>query len=253
MNDSIFPTSVVTSPIMGGPNIAVGPVEGDSLTPMSSNEGTLSVDGALTYLEYVKTVFSSSSDEYNKLEDILKDLRHQSIDFNDVIQRVTILFAEYPGLIEGFNTFLPPGYPATYTTPSYNASTSSDFPSNAMSSNLTSAICEGSSSSTELQADSIQYTRDMMRHTMEYVMQVKLWFAFRDDLYQEFLNILRAVHDPHVDQKQLSLRIADLFQGSPHLLSGLQYFIPREVVNLDTIAVGERIRSMNIHGSVEAD
>ncbi|KAL5498736.1 hypothetical protein ACEPAH_2091 [Sanghuangporus vaninii] len=251
MNDSLLPVSAATSLIMGGPNTAVGPVEADLLTPMSSNEGTLSIDGVLTYLEYVKTVFSSSPDEYNKLEDILKDLRHQSVDFHDVSQRVTTLFAGYPGLIKGFNTFLPPGYQATYTTPNYNASTSSDFPSNTVVSDSQDTI--GSSSSTELQADSIQYTRDMMRHTMEYVMQIKLRFAFRDDLYQEFLNILRAVHDPPVDQKRLSLRIADLFQGSPDLLSGLQYFIPREVVNLDTIVVGERIRSMNIHGSVEAD
>ncbi|KAL5514404.1 hypothetical protein ACEPAG_2492 [Sanghuangporus baumii] len=247
MNDSLSPTCVATSPIMGGPNNEVGSVEGDSLTPMSSNEGELDVDSILTYLEYVKSVFSSSPDEYNNLEDILKDLRHQSIDFHDIIQRVTTLFAGYPELIKGFNTFLPPGYQVIYTTPSYN----SDFPSNTVVSNNQGAA--EPSSTTELQADSMQYTRDMMRHTMEYVMQVKLRFAFRDDLYQEFLSILRAVHDTPVDQKRLSLRIADLFQGSPDLLSGLQYFIPREVVNLDTIVVGERIRSMNIHGSIEVD
>ncbi|KAL5476744.1 hypothetical protein ACEPAI_2930 [Sanghuangporus weigelae] len=251
MSDSLFPTSIAISSIMGGPNTADGPAEGDSLNPMSSDEGALNVDGVLIYLDCVKTVFSSSPDEYNNLEDILKDLRHHSVDFHDVIQRVTILFAGYPRLIKGFNTFLPPGYRVTYTTPNYNAGTSSDFPSNAVVSDSQGAT--EPSSTTELQADSMQYTRDMMRHTMEYVMQVKLRFAFRDDLYQEFLNILRAVHDPPVDQKHLSLRIADLFQGSPDLLSGLQYFIPREVVNLDTIVVGERIGSMNIHGSVEAD
>lgn len=33
-----------------------------------------------------------------------------SIDTPGVIKRVSSLFAGYPGLIEGFNTFLPPGY-----------------------------------------------------------------------------------------------------------------------------------------------
>lgn len=35
---------------------------------------------------------------------------HSSIDTPGVIQRVSSLFAGYPQLIEGFNTFLPAGY-----------------------------------------------------------------------------------------------------------------------------------------------
>lgn len=40
----------------------------------------------------------------------MKDFKSQSIDTPGVIQRVSELFAGHPNLIQGFNTFLPPGY-----------------------------------------------------------------------------------------------------------------------------------------------
>ena len=36
--------------------------------------------------------------------------KSQSIDTPGVIERVSTLFRGHPGLIQGFNTFLPPGY-----------------------------------------------------------------------------------------------------------------------------------------------
>ena len=42
--------------------------------------------------------------------DIMKDFKSQSIDTPGVIDRVSTLFKGHPNLIQGFNTFLPPGY-----------------------------------------------------------------------------------------------------------------------------------------------
>ena len=62
---------------------------------------------------------------YNRFLDIMKDVRvpracavgcspdqfkSQSIDTPGVIERVSTLFRGHPSLIQGFNTFLPPGY-----------------------------------------------------------------------------------------------------------------------------------------------
>lgn len=40
----------------------------------------------------------------------MKDFKSQAIDTPGVIDRVSNLFRGHPGLIQGFNTFLPPGY-----------------------------------------------------------------------------------------------------------------------------------------------
>ena len=83
---------------------------------------------ALSYLDQVKVQFSDHPDVYNRFLDIMKDfqkssvsccrhslvtdsgLRRFSIDTPGVIERVSNLFNGHPGLIQGFNTFLPPGY-----------------------------------------------------------------------------------------------------------------------------------------------
>jgi paired amphipathic helix protein Sin3a len=40
----------------------------------------------------------------------MKEFKTQSIDTTMVIERVSTLFRGHPALINGFNTFLPPGY-----------------------------------------------------------------------------------------------------------------------------------------------
>ncbi|KAK0537010.1 hypothetical protein OC842_001779 [Tilletia horrida] len=71
---------------------------------------TLNVRDALSYLDQVKVQFQSSPDVYNRFLDIMKDFKSQSIDTPGVIERVSTLFRGHPALIQGFNTFLPPGY-----------------------------------------------------------------------------------------------------------------------------------------------
>jgi paired amphipathic helix protein Sin3a len=68
------------------------------------------LNDALSYLDQVKVQFADHPDVYNRFLDIMKDFKGGVIDTPGVIDRVSHLFAGNPGLIQGFNTFLPPGY-----------------------------------------------------------------------------------------------------------------------------------------------
>ncbi|KAL3423431.1 histone deacetylase interacting [Phlyctema vagabunda] len=68
------------------------------------------LNDALSYLDQVKVQFADQPEVYNKFLDIMKDFKSQAIDTPGVINRVSDLFAGHPNLIQGFNTFLPPGY-----------------------------------------------------------------------------------------------------------------------------------------------
>ncbi|KAI6161444.1 hypothetical protein EDD17DRAFT_1587529 [Pisolithus thermaeus] len=70
----------------------------------------LNVTDALTYLDAVKIQFHDRPDVYNNFLDIMKDFKSEVIDTPGVIERVSMLFHGSPPLIQGFNTFLPPGY-----------------------------------------------------------------------------------------------------------------------------------------------
>jgi paired amphipathic helix protein Sin3a len=64
----------------------------------------------LSYLDQVKVQFADKPDVYNRFLDIMKDFKSGAIDTPGVIGRVSQLFTGNPDLIQGFNTFLPPGY-----------------------------------------------------------------------------------------------------------------------------------------------
>lgn len=81
-----------------------------SNAPPLSAYRPLNVKDALSYLDQVKVQFQNRPDVYNHFLDIMKDFKSQSIDTPGVIERVSTLFRGHPGLIQGFNTFLPPGY-----------------------------------------------------------------------------------------------------------------------------------------------
>ncbi|KAM5451830.1 Transcriptional regulatory protein sin3 [Microsporum audouinii] len=68
------------------------------------------LNDALSYLDQVKVRFVEQPEVYNRFLDIMKDFKSQAIDTPGVIQRVSTLFNGHPALIQGFNTFLPPGY-----------------------------------------------------------------------------------------------------------------------------------------------
>ncbi|KAG1810180.1 uncharacterized protein HD556DRAFT_1318620 [Suillus plorans] len=75
-----------------------------------SPDRPLNVTDALSYLDAVKVQFQDKPDVYNHFLDIMKDFKSEAIDTPGVIERVSMLFHGNPNLIQGFNTFLPPGY-----------------------------------------------------------------------------------------------------------------------------------------------
>lgn len=129
------------APPMGGPAPAAGPMYGTAppqheqttprmqhavqapsqaqmLIPFAGPPGAIGMgqgqqpilNDALSYLDQVKVQFADHPDVYNRFLDIMKDFKSGAIDTPGVIERVSTLFAGNPNLIQGFNTFLPPGY-----------------------------------------------------------------------------------------------------------------------------------------------
>ncbi|KAJ2674385.1 Transcriptional regulatory protein sin3, partial [Coemansia spiralis] len=76
----------------------------------SSSARPLNVSDALSYLDMVKSQFNDRPEVYNQFLEIMKEFKSHAIDTPGVIERVSRLFYGSPSLIQGFNTFLPPGY-----------------------------------------------------------------------------------------------------------------------------------------------
>lgn len=94
------------------------PIQAQMLMPFAGPPGSMAMgqgqqpilNDALSYLDQVKVQFADHPDVYNRFLDIMKDFKSGAIDTPGVIERVSTLFAGNPALIQGFNTFLPPGY-----------------------------------------------------------------------------------------------------------------------------------------------
>ncbi|SCV74211.1 BQ2448_6643 [Microbotryum intermedium] len=106
LNSPVAPNSTATAaPTSSGaatPNSAAG--------PNSAAFRPLNVRDALAYLDRVKQQFSAEYTVYDQFLTIMKEFKTQAIDTPGVIDRVSTLFRGHPSLIQGFNTFLPPGY-----------------------------------------------------------------------------------------------------------------------------------------------
>jgi paired amphipathic helix protein Sin3a len=89
--------------------IPFGPGAAQAASGMNQAQQPI-LNDALSYLDQVKVQFAEHPDVYNRFLDIMKDFKSGAIDTPGVIERVSQLFAGNPGLIQGFNTFLPPGY-----------------------------------------------------------------------------------------------------------------------------------------------
>ncbi|KAJ2890017.1 Transcriptional regulatory protein sin3, partial [Coemansia aciculifera] len=85
---------------------------GDLAKPpqVDANGRQLNVSDALSYLDLVKSQFQDRPEVYNQFLEIMKEFKSHAIDTPGVIDRVSRLFYGCPSLIQGFNTFLPPGY-----------------------------------------------------------------------------------------------------------------------------------------------
>lgn len=71
----------------------------------------------MSYVYKVKCTFDHQPDVYPYFISILKEFKSNSIDRTGVIRKVLPLFKDYPGLIEEFYTFLPPGWTVQHTSP----------------------------------------------------------------------------------------------------------------------------------------
>ncbi|KAL9598928.1 MAG: hypothetical protein Q9219_004194 [cf. Caloplaca sp. 3 TL-2023] len=96
--------------LLGGLGHAANPQQlPNGMAALSQGQQPI-LNDALSYLDQVKVRFVEHPDVYNRFLDIMKDFKSQTIDTPGVIDRVSTLFAGHPELIQGFNTFLPPGY-----------------------------------------------------------------------------------------------------------------------------------------------
>jgi paired amphipathic helix protein Sin3a len=96
-------------PSQAGPAFIGGPSPMPAAAQLPHGQQPI-LNDALSYLDQVKVRFSDQPDVYNRFLDIMKDFKSQAIDTPGVIDRVSNLFNGHPALIQGFNTFLPPGY-----------------------------------------------------------------------------------------------------------------------------------------------
>ncbi|KAM0754488.1 hypothetical protein T439DRAFT_296832 [Meredithblackwellia eburnea MCA 4105] len=108
------PSPALSTPSTTGqstPNPPAQPAPGAPAPPgQTAAFRPLNVRDALNYLDKVKQQFSAEYEVYDQFLNIMKDFKTQNIDTPGVIDRVSTLFRGHPSLIQGFNTFLPPGY-----------------------------------------------------------------------------------------------------------------------------------------------
>ncbi|KAJ2057390.1 hypothetical protein GGI17_005671 [Coemansia sp. S146] len=109
------PLATSTQPVSanGSASVPVAAIEtsNDPAKPQVDASGRqLNVSDALSYLDLVKSQFQASPEVYNQFLEIMKEFKSHAIDTPGVIDRVSRLFHGCPSLIQGFNTFLPPGY-----------------------------------------------------------------------------------------------------------------------------------------------
>ena len=68
------------------------------------------LNDALSFLDQNKVQLQVQPSVYSRFLDIMKDYKGQAIDTPGFIERILMLFAGYPELIQGFKTALPTGH-----------------------------------------------------------------------------------------------------------------------------------------------
>lgn len=240
----------------------------------------LNVKDALSYLDQVKVQFYDQPDVYNKFLDIMKDFKSQryisfkeitdrklisrSIDTPGVIERVSTLFRGHPALVQGFNTFLPPGYriecskdpsdpnPIRVTTPqgtmsqvNGRSSGSTQFSAPVpLSSNQQAWRMDDHYATTNAaygmtmvsQAASAQQENGganggdkkpvEFNHAINYVNKIKNRFSNEPDTYKHFLEILQTYQKDAKPIQEVYSQVTDLFKGNQDLLQDFKQFLP---------------------------
>lgn len=223
-----------------------GPLPPGVLNRSSSSSAyrPLNVKDALSYLDQVKIQFYNQADVYNNFLDIMKDFKLQSIDTPGVIDRVSTLFRGHPNLIQGFNTFLPPGYriecsldpsdpnPIRVTTPT-GTTTRPNM-------NLPPQQQQQQWNAEQMHPRQLQqFPTDQQQqqqpgaggqvefnHAISYVNKIKTRFANQPDIYKQFLEILQTYQREQKPIGEVYEQVTLLFSSSPDLLSDFKQFLP---------------------------
>ncbi|KAK7204077.1 hypothetical protein BZA70DRAFT_281422 [Myxozyma melibiosi] len=249
-------------PLGGGPGLGLGPSSASAASQIAAaSYRPLNVKDALSYLDQVKVQFQNQPDVYNRFLDIMKDFKSQSIDTPGVIDRVSTLFSGHPNLIQGFNTFLPPGYriecsldpsdpnPIRVTTP-MGTTTRPDgqvpvydqrggwppepYPyqaePHAQSGNSMSqlqAVANGSRQTAAQQAEQKRVGGPVeFNHAISYVNKIKNRFASQPDIYKNFLEILQTYQREQKPIADVYAQVTMLFKDAPDLLDDFKQFLP---------------------------
>lgn len=212
----------------------------------------LNVKDALTYLDEVKVQFYNQADVYNNFLDIMKDFKSQSIDTPGVIDRVSSLFRGHPNLIQGFNTFLPPGYriecsldpsdpnpirvttpTGTTTRPNISNKTYESLDNNNSNNSNSNNNNNNTSSVVPTQVSSISPPQQQQEgghiefnHAITYVNKIKTRFANQPDIYKQFLEILQTYQREQKPIGEVYEQVTILFANSPDLLDDFKQFLP---------------------------
>lgn len=165
-----------------------------------------------------------------------------SIDTPGVIDRVSTLFRGHPNLIQGFNTFLPPGYriecsldpsdpnPIRVTTPT-GTTTRPNF-SGSYNQRWGSASSEHAPDSAPAQPPAVPEHEQQnggqieFNHAISYVNKIKTRFANQPDIYKQFLEILQTYQREQKPIGEVYDQVTVLFANSPDLLDDFKQFLP---------------------------
>ncbi|KAF8560140.1 hypothetical protein OG21DRAFT_1401704 [Imleria badia] len=208
----------------------------------------LNVTDALSYLDAVKVQFQDKPDVYNHFLDIMKDFKSEVIDTPGVIDRVSMLFHGNPALIQGFNTFLPPGYridisadprdpdAIRVTTPSGTVTQST---SHKLSARAITPFSLGIPSSSTTAAASFlgglgarnaldSKPPGEFNHAIQYLNKIKARYADDPDTYKQFLEILQTYQKEqrHIHDSQVYAQVQLLFKDALDLLAEFKDFLP---------------------------
>ncbi|ODV79450.1 uncharacterized protein CANTADRAFT_51875 [Suhomyces tanzawaensis NRRL Y-17324] len=206
----------------------------------------LNVKDALSYLDQVKIQFYNQADVYNNFLDIMKDFKSQSIDTPGVIDRVSTLFKGHPNLIQGFNTFLPPGYriecsldpsdpnPIRVTTPTgtttrpniHGGSYGQRWGSESQEQQQTVGQFAHEQQVLQQQQQQNGGGQIEFNHAISYVNKIKTRFANQPDIYKQFLEILQTYQREQKPIGEVYEQVTVLFSNSPDLLDDFKQFLP---------------------------
>ncbi|KAG4306290.1 hypothetical protein PORY_000278 [Pneumocystis oryctolagi] len=221
----------------------------------------LNVKDALSYLDQVKIQFSEQPDVYNRFLDIMKDFKSQSIDTLGVIERVSTLFRGHPNLVQGFNTFLPPGYrvecsldPSDPTAIRVITPLGTMMTHSGLSSSLSNAPGAIRESWSGIQDNNMYSQSDTgismtgkkapveFNHAINYVNKIKNRFSNEPDTYKRFLEILQTYQKEQRPIQDVYAEVTVLFKTAPDLLDDFKQFLPENSTsNSSLFAVGPRL------------